>query len=187
MGSRMLPGQRSGVPYRRRRMKPTPFVMAAFTTLGIGVAIAVVHSRLGTLVALVCLASFLILCYLDGPAQSVSVRSDTLIVKNWIFQYEVPPARILSIEYIVDLCVLLRVEGRAPISVGAFSRGQMRWKRLPAEELEANARSLTDALFTRPAPADARPVERRLRWANVLLLAAGGVSVLIVHVVLHYV
>jgi hypothetical protein len=166
-------------------LKPTPFVLAAFMTLGFGFAIAIAPTGIVALSCLVCLANFLIMFYLDGPAKSVTVRHDMLEVKNSIRRYVIPHARLLSIEYLYDFGVLVRVEGHEPIWVGAFSRSQIRWRRLSGGELEANAKSLTDALFATPALADHRPVEKGYRWANVLLIVAGAIGFLILNAVVN--
>ena len=177
-----MQGQRSGVHYDRRYLKPTPFVMAAFLTLGFGAMIAIVHSATGTLFGLVCLANFLIWIYLTGPAMSVTVRRDALLeVNNSFERYVIPPGRIDSIGYVAALGVRVSMAGDKQVWIGALSRGRFRWKRLSDQELEANAKSLTDALFATPPPADHRPVTKRLRWANVLAVVAGAIGLLILN------
>jgi hypothetical protein len=181
-----MQGQRSGVQYHRRYLKPTPFVMAAFMTLGFGAMIAIVHSGTGTLFGLICLANFLIWIYLTGPAMSVTVRRDTLLeVNNSFIRYVIPPGRIDSIGYVAALGVRISMEGDKQVWVGALSRGQFRWKKLSDQELEANAKSLTDALFATPPPADHRQVKKGLRWANVLAVVVGGIGLLILNAVAH--
>jgi hypothetical protein len=132
---------------------------------------------------LIALFTFLTLFYLDGPAKSVTVRNGTLEVRNSIHQYVIPSSLILSIEYMADLGVFVRVEGHKPIWVGAFSRSQLRWQKVSAGELRANAKSLTDALFATPVRADDRQMENGYRWVNVLLRAACVIALLILRVV----
>jgi hypothetical protein len=185
MGPSTVHDQRGDVRYHRRYLKPTPFVMAAFTTLGFGAAMVILHSGIVTMLGLIAIFTLLTGCYLEGPAKSVTVRNDTLEVRNSFFRYVIPPARILAIDHVEDFGVRVRVEGDDVIRVGAFSRSQLRFRRLSEAELQANAGSLTDALFATPAPADHREVERRYRWGNVLLAAAALTALLIPSVVMH--
>lgn len=178
MGPSSMQDQHNGVRYHRRYLKPTPFVVAAIITLAFGAAIAVVHNGTGTLLGLIGLFAFLILFYLEGPAKSVTVRNGTLEVRNSIHRYEIPPSRILSIEHMATLGVLVRVEGHEPIWVGAFSRSRLQGRQLSSYELKANAKSLTDALFATPAPADQRQLKVTYRWANVSLAAAVAIGLL---------
>jgi hypothetical protein len=176
--------QRGGVRYHRRYMKPTPFVMAAFATLAVGAMIAIVHSSTGTLFGLICLANFLIWIYLTGPAMSVTVRGDTLLeVNNSFVRYVIPPGRIDSIGYVEALGVRVSLEGDKQVWVGALSRGQFRWKRVSDQELEANAKGLTDALFATPPPADLRQVKRGCRWANLFAVVVGATGLLVLYAV----
>jgi hypothetical protein len=181
MGPGMVQGQHGGVRYHRRYLEPTPFVLAAFTTLGFGVVIAVLHSGIGTLSGLILIPTFLTFFYLDGPAKSVTVRHDTLEVRNSIRRYAIPAARILTIEHVAPVGVLVRVEGHRPIWVNAMSRGRFRWRNLSTAELETNAKSLSDALFATPAPAGQRQVQAGYRWVNLLLIAACGIGLLILN------
>lgn len=164
--------QRGDVRYHWRNRKPAPYVAAAFVTLLFGAAIVIMHSGAVTLVGLIAIFTLVTLCYLDGPTKSVTVRDDTLEVRNSIHRYKIPSARILAIDWIEGLSVRVRVEGDKVIEVGAFSRSELRFESLSDAELQANARSLTEALFATPAQADHREVEKGYRWANVLLAAA---------------
>src|SRR5690348_10747223 len=159
--------QRGDVRYHRRNRKPAPIGAAAFVTVLFGAAIVIMHSRAVTLVGLIAIFTFVTICYLDGPTKSVTVRGDTLEVRNSIHRYKVPPARILAIDWIEGLSVRVRVEGDQVIEVGAFSRSRLRSEGLSDAELQANAKSLTEALFATPAPADHREVEEGYRWGNV--------------------
>jgi hypothetical protein len=154
--------------------------MAAFTTLAFGAVIAILHSGIGTATSLIAIIFLLTIFYLDGPAKSVTVRHDTLEVRNAIHRYEIPASRILSIEYMDDLCVLVRVEGRdETIRIGAFSRNQVSFQRLSSYELRANTKSLIDALFATPAPADQRQLKTTYRWANIFLIAVVSIALLV--------
>jgi hypothetical protein len=179
MGPSKVQDQRAGVRYHRRYLKPTPFVVAAFMTLAFGAVIAIVHSGIGTLLCLIALFTFLTLFYFEGPAKSVTVRDGTLEVRNSIHRYEIPPSRILTIEHMADRGVFVRVEGHKPIWVGAFSRSQVQFRGLSSYELRANAKSLTDALFATPAPADQRRLKATYRWGNVFLITAVAVGLLV--------
>jgi hypothetical protein len=161
--------------------------MAAFITLVCGASIAVVHSGIATLFGLIALFTFLTLFYLDGPAKSVTVRNGTLEVRNSIHRYEIPPSRILSIEHEAYLGVFVRVEGHEPIWVGAFSRTRVQWRRLATQELQANAKALTDALFATPAPADQRLLKATYRWDNVFLIAVVAIGLLVLDLVANVV
>jgi hypothetical protein len=185
MGPGMVQGQRSGVQYHWRYLKPAPFVLAATMTLGFGAQIVIVHTSIGTLFGLLSAPMFLITSYLEGPANSVAVRHGKLEVENAIRRYVIPPARILSID-VAGLGVRVRVEGDdKEILIGAFSRSVMRWQGMHAQELQANTRSLTEALFATPAPADHDRVKKRYRWVNMLLIAAEVISFLALNAVIN--
>jgi hypothetical protein len=170
--------QRSDVRLHRRYLKPAPFVTAAIVILVSGGAIVISPLGIITVCCLICMAFFVIMCYLEGPTKSVTVRRDTLEVNNTISRYLVPAARILSIEYRGGLGVLVRVEGDKTIWIGAMSRSYLRGRDPYLYELKANANSLTDALFAAPVPADHRPVQKRYRWFNLFLYAAVAIGLL---------
>ena len=167
--------QRSGARYHVRNLKPAPFVLAVLVTLLFGTMIAIVHTGPAVLFGLVGLAHVLIWLYLSGPASSVTVRGDTLEISNAVVRYAVPRDRVLSIDYVDTVGVRVRVEGGRLISVGAFSRALFRWRNPSRDELEGDARRLTDALFADPGPAVGREVETGYRWANLLAAVAGAI------------
>jgi hypothetical protein len=180
MGLSKVQDQRGGVRYHRRYLKPAPFVVAAFMTLAFGATIPIVHTGISTVAGLIAILTLLTLCYLDGPAKSVTVRNNTLEVRNSIHRYEIPPSRILSIDHMEDLGVRVRVQGDdKPIWVGAFSRTQIRFQSLSSYELRANAKSLTDALFATPAPVDQRQLKATYRWAHIFLIAVVCIALLV--------
>jgi hypothetical protein len=180
MGPDPVQDQRGGVQYHQRNLKPTPFVLAAFATLGLGAMIAIVHSGAAVVFGLICLVNLLIWLYLAGPASSVTVRHDILEIDNALVRYAIPRGRVLSIEYVDGFGVRVRIEGDKLIWVGVFTRALLRWKNPSTQELKARAQSLTDALFPTPAPADHREVETSYRWGNLVALAVGaaGLAVL---------
>jgi hypothetical protein len=159
--------------------------MGAFTTLAFGAGIVIVHSGIGTLFGLIAIFTLLTCFYLDGPAKSVTVRDGTLEVRNSIHRYEIPSSRILTIEHMADSGVLARVEDHKPIWVGAFSPSQVRFRRLSSYELRANAKSMTDALFATPAPADQRQLKATYRWANIFLIAVVAIALLVLEWVVN--
>jgi hypothetical protein len=56
---------------------------------------------------------------------------------------------------------------------------------MSAQELEANTKSLTEALFATPAPADHHQVKKRYRWVNILLVAAGVIAFLALNAIIN--
>jgi hypothetical protein len=169
--------QDDGVVYRVRRMQRTPFVLAIFTTLAFGAAIAVVHSRVALLFGAIAIANVLLWLYIAGPAASVTVRPDMLVISNSMVSYLVPRGRVVSIESVDTLGVRVRVKGDKLIWVGALSPGLHRFHTPSPRELLRRADRLGDAVFATPAPADIREVETRYRWANLLGICVGAVGI----------
>jgi hypothetical protein len=170
--------QRGGLRHHLRPLRATPFViLAASVILPAGVAIAATHNMIAALGISVLVVNHLIWIYLNGPASSVTVRGDTLRINNATRRHVIPRSSVLSIDHFDSVGIRVRIEGERLIWVDAFSRGTRQWRRPSGQALEAQAKELSDALFTAPAPDHYREPEKAYRWPNLIAIGFSAICV----------
>jgi hypothetical protein len=169
--------QRGGVEYHVRRMQPTPIALGIFATVGLGAAFAIVHSAAAVLFDSIALFNLLMWLYLLGPASSLTVRRETLEIRNPIITYLIPRGHVISVESDGMLNVRVRVAGDRRVPVSALSTSRYRFRTPSPWELRARAGRLGKAVSASAAGADARrALETRYRWGNLLGLGIGLVG-----------
>jgi hypothetical protein len=170
--------QRGGLGRHLRPLRATPFVtLGTSVTVAAVAGIAVTHSLTPALLIFVFVANFLVWAYLQGPSNSVTVRGDTLRINNVIRRYVIPRSSVLAIDHVDLLGIRVRRKSERPIWVDAFSRGTNLWLRPSGPALEAQAKELSDALFTTSAPDFYREPEKAYRWPNIIALAFSAICV----------
>jgi hypothetical protein len=163
--------QRGGLRQHLRPLRATPFVtLGAVVTLVAGAAIAVTLSMTAALLILVLVANFLIWAYLQGPANSVTVRGDTLRINNMTRRYLIPRSSVLAIDPFDSVGIRVKIKGGRLIWIDAFSRGTNLWLRPSGQALEVQAKELSEALFDTSAPDNYREPETVYRWPNIIAI-----------------
>ena len=108
---------------------------------------------------------------MQGPANSGTVRGNTLQINNVTRRYAIPRSSVLAINRFDSVGIRVRIKEEGPIWADAFACGTNLWLRPSGQALEAQAKKLSDALFTTSAPDSYRRPGRAYRCPNIIALA----------------
>jgi len=175
-----------------RRMELFPFVLSGILVVGFAVALVVNWPVPPVLIGAVgCVfAGVVAYAYLDGPAVSLTVAPDLVVVTNTFVRYEVPRHLIRNVDELDRLALRLDLGNRRiPVRVWepALVPPTYRSRRAQAARTDAIHR-LFDAV---PAGAGGgagtrtEAVSRRMRASSVAIAAAPVTGLLVVFVLAH--
>jgi len=129
-------------------------------------------------------AGVLIYLYLDGPAVSLTVGPDRVVVRNTFLRYDIPRHHIDKLEELAGYSLRMRLDDGRRIALKvwepALVRAITRRPSRHSQHTHAIAQLLTDI----PAAPSVGEVERRWRYAHLALALAPFVTFGITAVIL---
>jgi hypothetical protein len=157
-----------------RRLDWPPFFLGGLVLVGyVGTMVYDWPVPLPALILTGCTAAGVIIyCYLDGPAVSLTVGRDRVVVRNTFLRYDVPRHQIDRLEELVGYSLKLRLRDGRRIALRVWEPALVRTTARRPSRHDQRTHGVAQMLTDVPAGASVGEVERHWRYAHLALALA---------------
>jgi hypothetical protein len=117
-------------------------------------------------------AGVIIYCYLDGPAVSLTVGPDRVVVRNTFLRYDVPRHQIDRLDELVGYSLKLRLRDGRRIAIRVWEPALVRTVARRPSQHDQRTHAVAQLLTDVPATAGVGEVERHWRYGHLALSLA---------------